>query len=252
MLPSVCASPIYATQPHPKCSERYQFISTADIIDRFSGYGFNVSSTQYPRFRKDNLNPGYGTHMVKMERIEEKDGTLGISPQVIIINSHDRTKAFRIGFGFKVWACLNGLITGDFLADSGRLHHTGSGLQEKVDAYLDVHTDNLNSKLNRVRDMRTVFLNDEEITDLIVKAAEIVHPNMQNPYQLLYANREDAMGRDLWTLFNNLQENSLKGNFQIASPTSNKVRKAKPIKNVLRDVETNAKLWNLAESFIPA
>ena len=242
-------SPVYATQPHPKCSDSYQFISTSEVVDRFEDKGFHISSVQFPKSRGGTP---YGTHMVRMERDTDNNFDLGLTPQVVIINSHDRTKAFRLGYGFKVWACLNGLVTGDFLADTGRIQHTGKGLAQKVEEYLDIHTNNMNDKLNKVRDMRTMFLNDDSITDLVAKAALIVNPSIENSYQLAYANREDAMGRDLWTLFNNIQENAMKGNFSINSTTTNKFRKARPIRNVKRDLEVNTKLWTLAESFLPA
>jgi hypothetical protein len=242
-------SPVYATQPHPKCSPNYQFISTADVVSKFEDKGFHISSVQFPKAR--NGTP-YGTHMVRMDRSTDNNFDLGLTPQVVIINSHDRTKAFRVGLGFKIWACLNGLLTGDMLVDSGKLYHTGKGLSERVTDYLDVHTKNMNEKIGSIRDMRTMFLNDDSITDLTVKAADIINPKMTNPYELIYANREDAMGRDLWTLFNNLQENAMKGNFSILGTTPDKWRKARPVRNVKRDIEVNAKLWNLAESFVTA
>ena len=245
-------NPIDAIQPHPKCSKNYQFISTGSVINHFQNRGFVIDRIDYGRARKDNKNPGYGQHMVRMSNPYTNHSLTDVlKPQVLIINSHDRTKAFRVGLGFHVYACLNGLLTGDMLMDSGKLYHTGKDLSERVSEYLDVHTSNVQEKIAKVRDMRTVFLNDDEITDLTVKAATIVNPTITNQYQLAYANREDAMGRDLWTLFNNLQENALKGNFNVEG-TTGKIRKARPIKNVKRDIEVNAKLWNLAESFIPA
>ena len=247
-------SPVYATEPHPKCSKNYQFISTGSVINHFTDRGFVVDRIDYGRARKDNINPGYGQHMVRMSNPYTNHSLPDVlKPQVVIINSHDRTKAFRVGLGFHVYACLNGLLTGDMMMDSGKLYHTGKDLSERVSEYLDVHTNNVQGKLAKVRDMRSVFLNDEEITDLTVKAATIVNPKITNQYQLAYANREDAMGRDLWTLFNNIQENAMKGNFSLNTVNKdNNFRKARPIKNVKRDIEVNSKLWNLAESFIPA
>jgi len=243
-------NPIDAIQPHPKCSKNYQFISTGSVINHFQNRGFVIDRIDYGRARKDNKNPGYGQHMVRMSNPYTNHSLTDVlKPQVVIINSHDRTKAFRVGLGFHVYACLNGLLTGDMLMDSGKLYHTGKDLSERVSEYLDVHTSNVQEKIAKVRDMRTVFLNDDEITDLTVKAATIVNPTITNQYQLAYANREDAMGRDLWTLFNNLQENALKGNFNIEG-ASGKIRKARPITNVARNIQVNAELWKLAESFV--
>jgi hypothetical protein len=188
--------------------------------------------------RPDN----YSRHLSKVTLTEEV-------PEVLIINSHDTTKAFRLGIGFFRFVCSNGLIVGDFLADTGRVMHKGSAAASVL-SYIDSFSSNVHNKILQITDMKNTVLSSSELEEFQIKAAEIIHPSLVQTQQLLHINRmEDRGESSIWKAFNVVQENAMKGNYQITGANSN-LRKARPIKDITRNIQVNSKLWNLAEEFL--
>lgn len=241
-------NPAYAVHAHESRSNRYSFISTSDVIHTFQKNNFEVSSITTPNLRKQS-KVGYQHHMVRM-RPTNYITTHNSSeiPEVIIINSHDGTKAFRLGLGFFRFVCSNGLITGDFLADSGRVMHKGN-IADTVIEYISDFSRKTTEKIRHITEMKTKYLSDSEIQEFTSKARDIINPNMIYEDQLLRVNRSDDNQDNLWTIFNVIQENAMKGRFDIVN-SSNVTRKARPIKNLTRNIQINSELWTLAEEFI--
>lgn len=247
-------SPLYATEPASTVSKQYNFISTQDVINTFEDEGFEVSSVQYPKARKES-KMGFNAHLVKMRpAISHYSRHLsGVDfseevPEIIIINSHDTTKAFRLGVGFFRFICANGLIAGDFLADTGRLMHKGNAAASVLE-YISSFSSNVHSKILQITDMKNTVLSSSDLEEFQGKAASIVHPSLIQSEQLLHIHRMTDKQPTIWNAFNVAQENAMKGNYQITGSNS-KLRKARPIKDLTRNIEVNTKLWKLAEEFI--
>ena len=177
-------------------------------------------------------------------------------PEIIIINSHDGTKAFRLGIGFFRFVCCNGIIAGDFLADTGRVVHKGN-VQDNVLEYISAYSKNVSEKLRTITEMKTIVLSNSELEEFALKAVDIINPLIKDPQGLFHISRLEDHKSSLWNTFNVVQENAMKGNFQITSTMNGDIRKsykdtrkARPINNISRNVEVNTGLWNLAESFI--
>lgn len=240
-------SPLTATHAHEGRSSRYQFISTQDVITTFNEQGFEVTSVQYPKVRKhDKL--GFNSHIVRMRQTNLSSYNEEV-PEVLLINSHDGTKAFRLGLGFFRFVCSNGLIVGDFMADTGRITHKGQVAVEVLN-FVSEYSKNVSQKILQISDMKNTVLSSSEIEEFQIKAAEIIHPSLIQAQQLMHINRlEDKGEPTIWKAFNVAQENAMKGNYQITGATNN-VRKARPIKDITRNIQVNSKLWSLAESFI--
>lgn len=239
-------SPIYATKPSDKVSSRYHFISTNDVIQTFEQQGFSITSVQYPKARKDS-RVGFNSHLIRMRR-NDVDTYATEVPEVLIINSHDCTKAFRLSLGFFRFVCTNGLIVGDMLADTGRITHKGQVAVEVLN-FVSEYSKNVTKKIEHITQMKETYLSADEIEEFRLKAAELIHPNIKYTEQLLHINRAEDKSPNVWTTFNVIQENAMKGNYQIVGATNN-TRKARPIKNLTRNVELNTKLWSLAEEYI--
>jgi hypothetical protein len=249
---SIPVSPLTVTHPHESRSKRYSFISTGDIVDTFVDQGFQVRSITYPKARKAGKE-GYGGHLVRLQPSSVSRFMTGVNlteemPEVILINSFDGSKSFRLGLGFIRFVCMNGLITGDMLADTNKVMHSGNATANVLE-YIDGFSLNVQHKIESITNMKNLVLSSSELEEFQIKASEIVHPSIVNPHQLLHINRRDDMGSSLWKAFNVVQENAMKGSFQINGATT--VRKARPIKDITRSVNLNTKLWSLAESFLP-
>ena len=239
-------TPLTATHAHEGRSSRYQFISTADVIQTFNEQGFEVSNVQYPKVRKES-KLGFNGHLVRMRQTNLSSYNEEV-PEVLLINSHDGTKAFRLGLGFFRFVCSNGLIVGDFMADSGRIAHKGQAAVEVLN-YISEYSKNVTSKILQITDMKNTVLSSSDLEEFQNKAGSIVHPSLIQSEQLLHIHRMTDKQPTVWNAFNVAQENAMKGNYQIIGANSNP-RKARPIKDITRNIEVNTKLWKLAEEFI--
>ena len=229
------------TSPDPRVSDRYQFVSTGAIVQRFRDEGFALSSVQEAR----TGNP-YSMHMVHMRH----PGNFGEeAPELVIINSHNRTRALRVGLGFIRFKCMNGLIAGDLLADTGKMIHTGDNMAQRVMEYLDHSVKNISEKVRLITEMKTLVLSDSEIDAFNTQASSIIRSDGACQGDLTFARRVDDRQNTLWNVFNCTQENAIKGGYTILDKNG-KVRRARPLTNVSRNVQVNVDLWKLAESFI--
>ena len=65
---------------------------------------------------------------------------------------------------------------------------------------------------------------------------------------LLKPVRKEDNGKDLWSVFNVVQEKIISGDFEYAA--AGKIRKAREIKNFKQDLELNQKLFDLAGEYV--
>jgi hypothetical protein len=70
-----------------------------------------------------------------------------------------------------------------------------------------------------------------------------------HPRALILPKREEDRANDLWTVFNRIQENCLRGGLPYKSKSGRRVR-TKPITSIDSDVKLNKALWILAEKMV--
>jgi hypothetical protein len=63
---------------------------------------------------------------------------------------------------------------------------------------------------------------------------------------LLTVNRAEDSGNDLWSVFNRIQENMLRGGVEV------KKRKVKSISSITTELRLNEQLFQLTSNYIPA
>ena len=68
------------------------------------------------------------------------------------------------------------------------------------------------------------------------------------PQDLLQSRRREDDGSDLWSIYNRVQENLMRGGF--SSPTSR--RRVREISNIKLSNSINEGLWDLAEQYVSA
>ena len=65
---------------------------------------------------------------------------------------------------------------------------------------------------------------------------------------ILRPRRQQDMGNDVWTVYNVVQENIIKGGFT----NSNTGRKARAVKHIDKTISYNQELWDLAHGYAAA
>lgn len=206
-------SPIEQVRKMDGLSNRYGFISTKEILNTLNNKGWNVAKEQYGRSK----NKGFQKHILRLQNEQFPAVTLRdnhtVIPEVVIMNSHDGSTAFRMFVGFLRVACLNGLIAGNGIGNFRVIHSNNfiKNLQDRLDELVL----SIPKGLELAQQMSQVMLSQEEIdayNKLMVdkrleKVDNIIHVN-ENCFGPL---RVEDKSNDLFTVYNRAQERLING-----------------------------------------
>ena len=253
---------VFTTEPHPKVSDRYSFVSTAQLLESFEKLGwFPHSSRQsgksiYSRHVVRLNNPSLGFLDLKSDKVK---------PQVIVDNSHNATSPAMAHMGLFRLVCSNGLVVAmPGMYSSIKLRHIGIDFNE-LKQLMEIIANQYVQIGKHIGDMQQYTLNQDQKEQFVMKAIAYREPHMfikedgtinytqvkasVNPVTILDPIRGEDKANDLWTVFNLLQERLVKGQFERTSLTG---RKSNPrgITNVARNIEFNKVIWSIANEFL--
>ena len=236
-------------------SEKYCHISTWKIIQDMAVLGWYVSDVKEVKARKES-NKGYQKHLIIFRnneiQITGEDGDV-VFPQILLTNSHDGKNAFIFTAGLFRFVCENGLITSTQNFENLKIRHYGYSIEE-LENVVNKIVEELPKVVDSMNEFKATILTDEQILDFAQKMVatrftEEELPRITIDYDdLLTPTRFEDNGKDLWSVFNLLQEKLIHGMFNYQA--GKKTRKARKIKNFKQDMVLNEKLYSLALTFI--
>lgn len=235
-----------ATSHREGLSPNYTHVPTMDIVDALGQEGWVVSQGHQVRTR-DEARKGFQKHILRFRQAENPIEVAGSIVELVLGNSHDGGGAVFVGGGFYRIVCCNGLMVSDGEFQWFRHRHTGS-LLEIMDGALTV-ADNLTKMVPVVARMKARELSDDQRLELASRAVDLRfgRPALDARTALLPRRTEDDRG-DLWSTYNVLQENLVRGGMMGISRSA-KPRKISAIRGALADMKLNTGLWSLAESY---
>lgn len=232
-----------ATAAAPTLSDRYQFISSHDIVERFAQEGWQVASATVAAPRK--RDPLFAKHMIDF-RNPDFEPVNGAVPRIILVNSHDGSSSARVLAGVFRFVCSNGLVVGNTVGKE-IVRHTGDAAADLIHRMrsLAKNTSELYSKIDR---WSKVDLSKAQRYEFARFAAQLRWGDAQRfePEDLLQVRRSEDDRGDLWATFNAIQENTVRGGIEGLS-RSGRAATSRPLSDISRSVEYNAQLWQLAE-----
>lgn len=171
--------------------------------------------------------------------------------ELLLFNSHDRSKAFSIGAGVYRYVCSNGLVIADSVFDSYKIKHLGDRENDVANA-VDRITQVKSKLLSKVAKFESIQLNQDEKQAFLQSALPLrfsEHLELDNPNKLLEPLRTEDMKDDLYTTLNILQEQFLSKSSKITGYNKDTGRRftSKEITSISKDVEINKGLWDIAE-----
>lgn len=232
-----------AVSAAPNVSQRYEFISSADIINRFAQEGWAVASATSASPRK--RDGFYAKHMIDFRHpdLPEIDGAV---PRIILTNSHDGTSSARVMAGVFRFVCSNGLVVGD-VAGREVVRHAGDAAADLIHRMqgLAKNTSQLYQSIERWSKKDLTKAQRHEFARF---AAQLRWGDARRfePEDLLMVRRAGDDRGDLWATFNRLQENTVRGGIEGLS-RSGRAATSRPLSDITRSVDYNAQLWRLAE-----
>jgi hypothetical protein len=231
-------------------SEQYGFVNTYEIIKAMREQGYECVEVRQSKRRAEERMP-WTKHMLKFKHPSTVKALLkrgDVIPQVVMLNSHDKSSGFHLYYGMFRLVCENGLIVsaGD-LVEPIRVRHNVKmveGIVEKAREMLRGA-----DGIYAIREqMLGIKLTDKEAQKFATDAVLARPPRRSGillPETLLTVRRDADKPNDLWHVFNRCQENMMRGGAETLT-ADNRAVKTKGIGRIERDVQVNAALWNLA------
>jgi hypothetical protein len=241
------APSIFAQEPHGSRSERYAYIPTIDVLNGLRKEGFEPFAVVQSKCRLEGKSE-FTKHMIRMRHANNI-----LAPQaneIVLLNSHDGTSSYQMLAGCFRFVCQNGMIAGDILEDI-RIGHRGDVMGNVIEgAYTVLQGFDLVDESRE--NMQQTRLSHEEQA-VFARSALMLRYDTEDAGkapiqadQLLRPHRREDIGTDLWSTFNVIQENALKGGLR--GRTANNARTTtRAVTGISQDMKLNQALWALAE-----
>lgn len=251
------APSVFAESAHESRSSRYQYIPTSKVVDGLRSEGFAPVRVQVSRVRDDGRK-GFEKHMIRFRHVDSLVKSVGdVFPEIVLVNSHDGSTSYKLSAGLFRLVCSNGLVVSQGDIDEVRVKHSGNRIVDDViegsyrvlnQSQIGVETASRWSQLQ---------LTSDEANALAVGAhhvrfadADGVIDTPIQPSQLLASRRSDDRKSDLWTTFNRIQENVIRGGLHAyARDESGRRRRVstREVKGIDGNINLNKALWKMAE-----
>lgn len=239
---------IFAKEPHGDVSARYGFFPTYRVLEGMHANGFDAVEVRNYQ-RRDSHARQFTKHMIRFRQAGALEARKvgDVVPQVVLINSHDRSSPFELYGGLFRLACLNGMLAseGEHVQPI-KLRHTINLVDSVVSTSLELIKQHRNV-FKYIDVMRKTKLSDKARLKFARDALAIRQHRHStiDPHLLLVPRRTEDSGADLWHTFNVVQENLTKGGLEGRSANGRRTVSTE-IRSIGSDMLTNAGLWTLA------
>jgi Domain of unknown function (DUF932) len=246
-----------ATRPYYAMSAKYTYVPTLRVIEAMIKDGFQPFSATQSRTRIAGKGD-FTKHLIRFRHSDVGPLAVGdVIPEVVLINSHDGTSAYKLIAGLYRLVCSNGMMVSDAEIDSINVAHKGNIIGEVIEGSHCLIADTQKS-LGTVRGWTQLQLTDGEQHAFAESAHALRFADSDGKVttpitsaQLLEPRRREDVGSDLWRTFNRVQENVIAGGLSAIQRDAEgrHVRRVstRRINGIDQDVKLNRALWQLAE-----
>lgn len=249
-----CVAPsIFATQPWEKVSSKYAFIPTIQVVDALRGEGFLPVKAMQSKARIEGKGD-FTKHLIRFRRQQDLGMKHGTElPEIVLVNSHDRSSSYQLSAGIFRLVCSNGMVVKSSNFGDIKVQHSGNIVDRVIEGSYSIIND-MPKVIEQMETMKTVVLPFSHQMAFAKAALELRYPtdeagNSKSPItadQLLRVRRHGDADGTLWTTFNRVQENFIKGGLR-GTGTTGKRTTTRKINSVTEDIRLNKALWMLAE-----
>lgn len=228
------------TAPHERVSSKYRFISSGEFVADMQSNGWDLVNTFLPRSKN-----GLGKHAMRFRSKDERFKLPnGDFLEIVVLNSHDGSTAFRLSLGIYRLVCSNGLVVGKDVVPPVSIRHIGY-----ASSYVKTAIARLLSQVetikNTVDKLQSTQLTIEQYTAFINLALQVrgLKPHSVNAEQLHIPRREEDKGTTAWVVLNRIQEYAIQG-FKYVDLTEHEVKTARRITGPAAQLQLNQRLFD--------
>jgi hypothetical protein len=244
------APSIFAERPMNGLSFRYTFVPTTEIIAGLREKSWLPVHTEQQRTRSA-LRFGFQKHLIRFRRAEQMQTLDEWNAELVLTNSHDAGCAYILQVGIYRRLCSNGLVVSDQEFEAIRFRHAHLRTEEVVAASFRIleYVPKLGALIDRFRSRQ---LNDSEALIFARNALLLRYDTLeQSPVDartLLTLRRAEDQSSDLWTTFNRVQENLVRGGLSDGRRNRlGRLRTLRALSGIDSKIGLNKGLWSLAE-----
>lgn len=252
------APSIFAQGKHVSRSDRYTYIPTIEVLRGLRKEGFQPFMVAQSKSRIEGKTE-FTKHMIRMRHAGDEAGLTRArteANEIILINSHDGASSYQMLAGVFRFVCCNGLVVGTVSNDI-RIPHKGNIQDDVIEGafrvlddfeVVDAHTEAMKAlQLEPPEEIAfaTAALALRFGEHAVEEGAEH-RPAPVTAAQLIEARRPEDLGHTLWTTFQRVQENVMRGGQPGRSAQGRRLH-TRPVASIDRGVSLNRALWTLAE-----
>jgi hypothetical protein len=250
------APSIFAIDAHTSRSQRFAPIPTIEVLRGLAKEGFVQTGARKCKCR-DSDHREFTKHLIRLRRLNDDQSYTanGATFEILLKNANDGSSAYDLMAGLFRSVCLNGLVVGTALHNV-RIRHVGAVTDKVVEGSYRLLGE-ARKALVAPSEWSKQQLNNGE-REAFAEAAHLLRfgdatGNVNTPVQpqqLLEPRRSSDSSRDLWTTFNVVQENVIRGGLYAVGRDANNRRRrttTRPVNGIDQDIKLNKALWVLAE-----
>lgn len=256
----------FATQPHESRSRNYAYIETSQIIDGLIAEGFQPFKAVQSRSRIEGKTE-FTKHMIRFRHADAIATQVGGNvPEVILINSHDGSSAYKLLSGIFRVVCTNGLVVCERNMGELSIPHKGNVVHKVIEGSFQIIEDSRKSlqTIDRWSNLRLTsgeqnvfaeaahslrFADADGKIDTPITASQLLTPRRSEDRDTNGAWSRPAP--DLYRTLNVVQENAIRGGLSARRPgsrdTPSRMVTTREVRGIDQDVRLNRALWQLAE-----
>ena len=235
---------VFGEDKHTSRSEKYSYIPTITLLENLRREGFEPFFACQSRVR-DPGRRDYTKHMLRLRRAGQITGQQ--VPEIIILNSHGGESSFQLLPGIFRSVCTNSLVCGQSFGEI-RVPHRGDIAEKVIEGAYDVL--GVFDRVEEKREAMQSLLLPPPAQQALAKAALTYRFGEEHQpvaaTQILTPRRYEDRKDDLWSVFNRIQENLLKGGLP-GRTAQGKRTHTRAVNGIDGDVRLNRALWVMAE-----
>ncbi|EFI6970297.1 DUF945 domain-containing protein [Escherichia coli] len=238
---------VFGENKHASRSEKYTYIPTITLLENLQREGFQPFFACQSRAR----DPGKREHTKHLLRLRRAGQITGQHvPEIIILNSHDGASSFQLLPGIFRSVCTNSLVCGQSFGEI-RVPHRGNVVEKVIKGAYEVL--GVFDKVEEKREaMQSLLLSPPAQHALANAALQYRFGEGHQPVlatQILTPRRYEDRKNDLWTTYQRLQENLLKGDLP-GRTAKGKRSHTRAVNGIDSDIRLNRALWVMAENMM--
>ncbi|HEM7134772.1 DUF932 domain-containing protein [Providencia hangzhouensis] len=235
---------VFSEEKHGPRSDRYTYIPTITLLDNLQKEGFYPFFACQTRVR-DASRRDHTKHLLRLRRHDQITGSQ--VPEIILLNSHDGSSSYQMLPGFFRYICQNGLICGDSFGEV-RVPHQGHVVDDVIEGAYEV-LGTFDAIAEKREQMQSLLLPPPAQQIFAQAALTYRYGEEHQPItetQVLQPRRFEDKKDDLWTVYQRLQENLIKGGLSGRNAKGKRAR-TRSVNGIDGDIKLNKALWVLTE-----